>query len=209
MSESVAVRQPPGGPDRGNVRQALTGRSLNLALATRTARTCLFAVLSGALDVNRAPGQREQLICLLRPAPSQLVPGPLTREPCGCEWPGRPGRHRTTRPLAQQMPGGRAGLRASGPAAPAAVPGSHAHSDTFPSRAYALCQLNLGPAVSVHAMRLAAGHAGRCSTPTAWLAATATRRALTLDRLKDRPRRSSHRGSRRQGVIACRRAMRC
>lgn len=73
MSESAAVSQLRGGPDRGHVMHAVTGRNHRLALVTRTERGYLVAVLSGALDVTRAPALREQLLRLLRPAASRLV----------------------------------------------------------------------------------------------------------------------------------------
>jgi anti-anti-sigma factor len=73
MSESAAISQLEGGPDRGHVMRAVTDRSDNLALVTRTERGYLVAVLSGALDVTRAPALREQLLRLLRPAASRLV----------------------------------------------------------------------------------------------------------------------------------------
>ena len=73
MSESAAVSQLRGGPDRGHVTHAVTGRNHRLALVTRTERGYLVAVLSGALDVTRAPALREQLLRLLRPAASRLV----------------------------------------------------------------------------------------------------------------------------------------
>jgi anti-anti-sigma factor len=55
------------------VRQTVTDRSLNLTLPSRTERGYLVAVLSGGLDVTRAPIVREQLLRLLRPAASRLV----------------------------------------------------------------------------------------------------------------------------------------
>jgi len=73
MSESAAISQLRVGPDRGHVMHAVTGRRRNLALAARTERAYLVAVLSGALDATRAPALREQLLCLLRPTASRLV----------------------------------------------------------------------------------------------------------------------------------------
>lgn len=73
MSESAAVSQLRGGPDGSHVMHPVTGRNHRLALVTRTERGYLVAVLSGALDVTRAPALREQLLRLLRPAASRLV----------------------------------------------------------------------------------------------------------------------------------------
>jgi anti-sigma B factor antagonist len=73
MSEAVATAGLLRGPDRGHVMHAVTGRGHHPALSTRTERGCLVAVLSGALDVTRAPALREQLLSLLRPAASRLV----------------------------------------------------------------------------------------------------------------------------------------
>ena len=73
MSESAAVSQLRGGPDRGHVMRAVTDRSHNRALVTRTECGYRVAVLSGALDVTRAPALREQFLRLLRPAASRLV----------------------------------------------------------------------------------------------------------------------------------------
>ena len=73
MSQSAPPSQVRGGPDRGHVMHAVTGRSHNLALPTRTERGFLVAVLSDGLDVTRAPAVREQLLRLLRPAASRLV----------------------------------------------------------------------------------------------------------------------------------------
>jgi anti-anti-sigma factor len=73
MSESAVLSQLRARPDRGHVRQAVTDRSVNLAIPTRTERGYMIAVLSGALDVTRAPALREQLLQLLRPAAGRLV----------------------------------------------------------------------------------------------------------------------------------------
>lgn len=43
------------------------------ALATRTERGSIIAVLVGALDITHVPGLREQFLHLLRPASSRLV----------------------------------------------------------------------------------------------------------------------------------------
>ena len=53
MSQSAPPSQVRGGPDRGHVMHAVTGRSHNLALPTRTERGFLVAVLSDGLDVTR------------------------------------------------------------------------------------------------------------------------------------------------------------
>jgi hypothetical protein len=66
MSESAAVRQLAGGPDRGHVRRAVTGRSLNVALATRTERACLVQRASRA-------GRRARLMRRLRLIPVQYL----------------------------------------------------------------------------------------------------------------------------------------
>lgn len=73
MSESATLSQPRGHPDRGHVTQAVTNRSLKLAIPTRTERGYMIAALSGALDVTRAPALREHLLQLLRPAACRLV----------------------------------------------------------------------------------------------------------------------------------------
>ena len=74
MSQAATIpSQLRGGLDRGRVMHAVTDRGHNLAVVTRTERGHLVAVLSGALDVTRAPALREQLIRLLRPAASRLV----------------------------------------------------------------------------------------------------------------------------------------
>lgn len=73
MSESAAISQLRGGPDRGHVMRAVTDRGHNLALVTRTERGYLVAVLSVALDVTHAPALREQFLRLLRPAACRLV----------------------------------------------------------------------------------------------------------------------------------------
>jgi anti-sigma B factor antagonist len=73
MSESAAISQLRAVADRGHVTHAVTCRGHNVALATRTERAYQVAVLSGVLDVTRAPTLREQLICLLRPTASRLV----------------------------------------------------------------------------------------------------------------------------------------
>jgi anti-sigma B factor antagonist len=73
MTESAAVSQLRGGLDGGHATHAITDQRHNLALATRTERAFLVAVLSGALDDTRAPTLREQLLYLLRPGASRLV----------------------------------------------------------------------------------------------------------------------------------------
>lgn len=73
MSEVATASQLRSRPDRGYVTHAVTDRSHNPALATRTERGYMVAALSGALDVTRAPTLREQLLRLLRPAASRLV----------------------------------------------------------------------------------------------------------------------------------------
>ena len=43
------------------------------ALATRSERGCIVAVVGGVLDVTRSQGLREQLLRLVRPASGRLV----------------------------------------------------------------------------------------------------------------------------------------
>jgi anti-anti-sigma factor len=52
---------------------APTGRIHDPDIVTRTEGGCTVAVLSGALDITRAPDLREQLLRLLRPATNRLV----------------------------------------------------------------------------------------------------------------------------------------
>lgn len=56
MSESAAVSQLRGGPDRGHLMHAVTGQKHNVALATRTERAYQVAVLSGARVLKPAVG---------------------------------------------------------------------------------------------------------------------------------------------------------
>jgi hypothetical protein len=67
MSESAAVRHLAGGPDRGHVRRAVTGRSLNVALANS--------------DRTRLPGSAgplRRLLCRARaPTRTHSGPGPV------------------------------------------------------------------------------------------------------------------------------------
>jgi anti-sigma B factor antagonist len=51
----------------------VTDRPCDPAFATRTERGSMIAVLTGALDIARAPALREQCLHLLRPARSRLV----------------------------------------------------------------------------------------------------------------------------------------
>jgi anti-sigma B factor antagonist len=73
MSDAAIPSQLRGGPDRGHVMHAATGRTHNLALPTRTERGYLVAVLSGGLDGTCATELREQFLRMLRPAASRLV----------------------------------------------------------------------------------------------------------------------------------------
>lgn len=73
MSGSDGPSQQLDAPDRPRAAQAVTRPRRRMALGPRDERRYLVAALSGRLDSTRAPAVREQLLCLLRPAASQLV----------------------------------------------------------------------------------------------------------------------------------------
>jgi anti-sigma B factor antagonist len=73
MSEAATLSPPRGGLDRDHTMHAVSGRTHELALPTRTERGYLVAVPSGALDGMRATALREQFLRMLRPAASRLV----------------------------------------------------------------------------------------------------------------------------------------
>ena len=67
------IRRPQRRRDRGDVIDAVIERIQDPALATRSERGCIVAVLSGVLDVTRSQDLREQLLRFVRPAGSRLV----------------------------------------------------------------------------------------------------------------------------------------
>jgi len=75
MPEVGTTSELRAGPHRGHVMHAVTDLRLNLLLPTRTERGYVVAILSGALDVTRAPTLREQLLRLaaVRPAVGMAV----------------------------------------------------------------------------------------------------------------------------------------
>jgi anti-anti-sigma factor len=72
MPKATTATQLRGGPDHDHVLPAVTSGS-PVPLAARTERGHLVAVLTGRLDITRAPALREPLLRLLRPAASRLV----------------------------------------------------------------------------------------------------------------------------------------
>ena len=73
MPEAITARPLRGGPDQSRKVRAVTGRSAFPALPARTERGYQVAVLTGLLDITRAPALREPLLRLLRPAASRLI----------------------------------------------------------------------------------------------------------------------------------------
>jgi anti-anti-sigma factor len=73
MPEATTATQLRGGPDHDHLLPAVTSGSPVPALATRKERGHLVAVLTGRLDITRAPALREPLLRVLRPAASRLV----------------------------------------------------------------------------------------------------------------------------------------
>jgi anti-anti-sigma factor len=72
MPKATTATQLRGGPDHDHVLPAVTSGS-PVPLTARTERGHLVAVLTGRLDITRAPALREPLLRLLRPAASRLV----------------------------------------------------------------------------------------------------------------------------------------
>jgi anti-anti-sigma factor len=73
MPEATTASPPRGGPDHGRMLRAVTGRSHLPALPARTECGYQIAVITGRLDVTRAPALREPLLRLLRPGTSRLI----------------------------------------------------------------------------------------------------------------------------------------
>jgi anti-anti-sigma factor len=73
MSRTVHPVLPRGIPDRRRAAEAIARARRAMAALPQEEREYQVAALSGRLDSERAPAVREQLLCLLRPAASQLV----------------------------------------------------------------------------------------------------------------------------------------
>jgi anti-anti-sigma factor len=73
MPEATTASPLRGSPDQIRRRGAAARRGDVLPLSARTERGYQVAVISGLLDITRAPALREPLLRLLRPAASSLV----------------------------------------------------------------------------------------------------------------------------------------
>ena len=74
MPKATTASPLRGGPDQSRIVRTVTSRNDVPALPARTERGYQVAVISGLLDLTRAPALREPLLRLLRPAASRLHP---------------------------------------------------------------------------------------------------------------------------------------